>query len=157
VLVDFLLISPFKFLLDFLVISPFVVPADDIPVLDFFSIWFLGLLLLKIWTMLAHGTWDAPFLRAVWVSQTVLVPVTMKLVTALGVPYVLVKGLFPRFGYSDAVNSAVYHFAWLGSLAMCVLCYLAKAFCRVLVKLHDSIRDERYIIGQRLQDYTENS
>lgn len=157
VLVDFLLISPFKFLLDFLVISPFIVPFDDIPVLDFFSIWLLGLVLLKLWTKLAHRTWDTPFLRAMWVWQDVLAPITMKLVTALGVPYVLAKGLFPRFGYSDAVNSAVYHFAWLGSLAVCALCYLAKAFCRVLVKLHDSIRDERYIIGQRLQDYPDNS
>ncbi|CAM0910617.1 unnamed protein product [Alopecurus aequalis] len=156
-LVDFLLISPFKFLLDFLVISPFIVPADDIPVLDFFSIWLLGLLSLKIWTMLAHGTWDAPLLRAMWVLQDVLVPTIMKLVTALGVPYVVAKGLFPRLGCSDAVNSAVYHFAWFGSLMVCALCYLAKAFCGVLVKLHDSIRDERYVIGQRLQDYTDNS
>ena len=84
-------------------------------------------------------------------------PITMKLVIVLCVPYVLAKGLFPRFGYSAAVNSAVYHFAWLGSLALCGLCYLAKVFWGVLVKLHDSIRDERYIIGQRLQDYTDNS
>ncbi|KAM0840037.1 hypothetical protein ACQ4PT_059930 [Festuca glaucescens] len=180
VLVDFLLISPFKFLVDLVVISPFTVPADDIPVLDLFSIWFLGRLLLKFWTKLAHWRTDASFLayfidgrwdpkltraredgfaglRAMWVLQDVLVPITMKLVTALGVPYMLAKGLFPRFGYSDAVNSVVYHFAWLGSLAVCALCYLAKAFYRVLVKLHDSIRDERYIIGQRLQDYTDNS
>uniref|UniRef100_A0A453SAM5 E3 ubiquitin-protein ligase MARCHF6-like C-terminal domain-containing protein n=1 Tax=Aegilops tauschii subsp. strangulata TaxID=200361 RepID=A0A453SAM5_AEGTS len=179
-LVDFLLISPFKFLVDFLVMSPFIVPADDIPVLDLFSIWFLGLLLLKFWTNLAHWTRDAPFLahfidgrwdwkltrakddgfaglRAKWVLQDILMPITMKLVIVLGVPYVLVKGLFPRFGYSAAVNSAVYHFAWLGSLAFCGLCYLAKVFWGALVKLHDSIRDERYIIGQRLQDYTDNS
>ncbi|XP_037466247.1 probable E3 ubiquitin ligase SUD1 isoform X4 [Triticum dicoccoides] len=179
-LVDFLLISPFKFLVDFLVMSPFIVPADDIPVLDLFSIWFLGLLLLKFWTNLAHWTRDAPFLahfidgrwdwklsrakddgfaglRAKWVFQDILMPVTMKLVIVLGVPYVLAKGLFPRFGYSAAVNSAVYHFAWLGSLALCGLCYLAKVFWGALVKLHDSIRDERYIIGQRLQDYTDNS
>ncbi|VAI89370.1 unnamed protein product [Triticum turgidum subsp. durum] len=179
-LVDFLLISPFKFLVDFLVMSPFIVPADDIPVLDLFSIWFLGLLLLKFWTNLAHWTRDAPFLahfidgrwdwkltrakddgfaglRTKWVFQDILMPVTMKLVIVLGVPYVLAKGLFPRFGYSAAVNSAVYHFAWLGSLALCGLCYLAKVFWGALVKLHDSIRDERYIIGQRLQDYTDNS
>ncbi|EMS54464.1 hypothetical protein TRIUR3_21051 [Triticum urartu] len=179
-LVDFLLISPFKFLVDFLVMSPFIVPSDDIPVLDFFSIWFLGMLLLKFWTNLAHWTRDAPFLahfidgrwdwkltrakddgfaglRAKWVLQDILMPITMKLVIVLCVPYVLAKGLFPRFGYSAAVNSTVYHFAWLGSLALYALCYLAKVFWGVLVKLHDSIRDERYIIGQRLQDYTDNS
>ena len=92
-----------------------------------------------------------------WVLQDVLVPITIKLVTVLGVPYVLAKGFFPRLGYSGVVNSAVYHFAWLGSLMVYALCYLAKAFCRVMVKLHDSIRDERYVIGQRLQDYPDNS
>jgi len=55
------------------------------------------------------------------------------------------------------------------SLAMCVLCYIAKLLCRLVVRLHDSIRDElcrlvvrlhhsirdeRYLVGQRLQNYT---
>lgn len=96
-------------------------------------------------------------LRAMWVLQDVLMPITRKLLTALCVPYVLAKGVFPSFGYSAAVNSTVYHFAWLGSLALFALCYLAKVFCRVLVRLHDSIRDDRYLIGQRLQNYADNS
>lgn len=178
-LVDFLLISPFMFLVDFLLMSPFIVPTDDIPVLDSFSIWFLGLLSLKFWTKLAHWTRDTPFLahfidgrwewkltqakedgfaglRAMWVLRDVLMPITTKLVSALGVPYVLAGCFFPRFGYSVAVNTTVHRFAWLGSLALCGLCYLAKVFCRVLVKLHDSIRDDRYLIGQRLRDYPDD-
>jgi hypothetical protein len=48
-------------------------------------------------------------------------PIATKLVAALCVPYVLAKGVFPRFGYSAAVNSTVYRFAWLVILGLGVL------------------------------------
>jgi E3 ubiquitin-protein ligase MARCH6 len=80
--------------------------------------------------------------------------IATKLLAALDVPYVLAKAFFPRLGYSAAVNSTVYHFAWLGSIVFCVLCYLTKVFC---AKLHDSIRDDRYIVRQRLQDVADGS
>ncbi|XP_062195564.1 probable E3 ubiquitin ligase SUD1 isoform X2 [Phragmites australis] len=181
-LFTWILIIPFLIglLVDCLLISPFVVPANEVPVLDFFCTWFLGMQLLKFWTKLVHWTrvvpslayfiserWDQKLtrarqdgfsgLRAMWVLQDVLMPITVKLVSALCVPYVLAKGVFPRFGYSAAVNSTVHRFAWLGSLALCALYHLAKVFCRFFVKLHDSIRDERYLIGQRLQNYAGNS
>uniref|UniRef100_A0A0D9X3C4 RING-CH-type domain-containing protein n=1 Tax=Leersia perrieri TaxID=77586 RepID=A0A0D9X3C4_9ORYZ len=167
-------------LLNFLLISPFTAPANDILAIDLFCTWFLGLLLLKFWVKLVHWTRVAPFLiyfiderwdwkltrarmdgfsrlRALWILQDILMPITMKLLTALCVPYALARGVFPNFGYPDAVNSAVYRFAWLGGLALCMLCHLAKVFCKILVKLHDSIRDERYLIGRRLQNYVDNS
>ncbi|KAL6659619.1 hypothetical protein ACP70R_003659 [Stipagrostis hirtigluma subsp. patula] len=167
-------------LVDCLLIAPFVVPGNETPVLDFFCTWFTGMQLLKFWTKLVRWTRVAPFLayfvderwdwklnqakedgfsglRSMWVLQEVLMPITVKLLYALCAPYVLAKGLFPVFGYSDAVNYAVHRFAWLGSLALYVLYHLAKVFCEFLVKLHDSIRDERYLIGQRLQNYAGNS
>jgi E3 ubiquitin-protein ligase MARCH6 len=30
---------------------------------------------------------------------------------------------------------------------------MAKVLSRLVVRLHDSIRDERYLVGQRLQNY----
>lgn len=91
-------------------------------------------------------------LRAPWVLQDVLMPITVRLLSALCVPYVLAKGVAPRFGYSAGRNSLVLRFAWVGSLVMCAVCYVAKELSRFVVRLHDSIRDERYLIGQRLQD-----
>lgn len=165
-------------LVDCLLISPFVAP-NEVLVLDFFCIWFLGAHLLKFWTKLVHWTRVVPFLayfidenwvekltqacedgfsglRAMWVMQDILMPISVKLLSALCVPYVLAKGVFPMFGYSAAVNSTVHRFAWLGSLAVCVLYHLGKLARRFFVKLHDSIRDERYLIGQRLQNYADN-
>ena len=77
-----------------------------------------------------------------------LVSFSMELLTALAIPYVLSKEVFPRLGYS-AVNSTVHRAAWLYSFALCVLCYLAKESYN---KLHDSIWEVRYIVGQRLED-----
>ncbi|CAL5009345.1 unnamed protein product [Urochloa decumbens] len=159
-------------LVDCLLISPFVVSSNEVPVLDFLCTWFLGLQLLKFWTKLVRWTRVAPFLayfiderwdwkltqaredgfsglRAMWVLRDILMPIIVKLLSALCIPYVLAKGVAPT-------NSAVLRFAWLGSLAMCLLCYIAKVLCRLVVRLHDSIRDERYLIGQRLQNYTDN-
>ncbi|CAO2210473.1 unnamed protein product [Urochloa humidicola] len=159
-------------LVDCLLISPFVVSSNEVPVLDFLCTWFLGLQVLKFWTKLVRWTRVAPFLayfiderwdrkltqaredgfsglRAMWVLRDILMPIIVKLLSALCIPYVLAKGVAP-------MNSAVLRFAWLGSLAMCVLCYIAKVLCRLVVRLHDSIRDERYLIGQRLQNYTDN-
>ncbi|CAL4996036.1 unnamed protein product [Urochloa decumbens] len=159
-------------LVDCLLISPFVVSSNEVPVLDFLCTWFLGFQLLKFWTKLVRWTRVAPFLtyfiderwdrkltqaredgfsglRAMWVLRDILMPIIVKLMSALCIPYVVAKGVAPT-------NSAVLRFAWLGSLAMCVLCYIAKVLCRLAVRLHDSIRDERYLIGQRLQNYTDN-
>jgi E3 ubiquitin-protein ligase MARCH6 len=92
-------------------------------------------------------------LRAMWVLRDILMPMMVKLLSALCIPCVLAKVVAPAFGYSSSMNSVVLRFAWLGSLAMCVLCYMAKVLSRLVVRLHDSIRDERYLVGQRLQNY----
>jgi E3 ubiquitin-protein ligase MARCH6 len=89
-----------------------------------------------------------------WFFQDIFMPIAMKLVSALCVPYVLAKGVFPRFGYSAAVNSAMYRFAWLVILGLVAFCYLAKVLC---VELHASIRDDRYLIGKRVQDVADGS
>ncbi|VAH23693.1 unnamed protein product [Triticum turgidum subsp. durum] len=115
--------------------------------------------------------------------RDIFVPVATNLLAALGVPYVLAGGVFPSLGYSAAVNSTVRRFAWLGCIGLCVLCHLAKlvwvlkpldrlaklfwvlsalcyraklfwAFC--VEELRDSVRDERVIIGQRLEDVADD-
>jgi E3 ubiquitin-protein ligase MARCH6 len=119
---------------------------------------FLSYFIDERWDLKLTQAWSDGFsgLRAIWVMQDVLMPISAKLLSALLVPYVLAKGVFPTFGYSIAVNSTVHRFAWLGSLGVCVLYHLGKLACKFFVKLHDSIRDERYLVGQKLQNYTDN-
>lgn len=96
-------------------------------------------------------------LQGLWVLREIVFPIIMKLLTALCVPYVLARGIFPIFGYPLVVNSAVYRFAWLGCLFFSLLYFCAKRFHVWFTNLHNSIRDDRYLIGRRLHNFGENS
>ncbi|WRX13236.1 zinc finger protein [Theobroma cacao] len=163
-------------LFELLVIVPMRVPVDESPVFLLYQDWALGLIFLKIWTrlvMLDHmmplvdESWRVKFervredgfsrLQGLWVLREIVFPIIMKLLTALCVPYVLARGVFPVLGYPLVVNSAVYRFAWLGCLGFSFLCFCAKRFHVWFTNLHNSIRDDRYLIGRRLHNYGEDS
>jgi E3 ubiquitin-protein ligase MARCH6 len=84
-------------------------------------------------------------------------PIVTKLLTALCVPYVLARGIFPVLGYPLIVNSAVYRFAWLGCLIFSALFFCGKRFHVWFTNLHNSIRDDRYLIGRRLHNFGEDT
>ncbi|CAN4112179.1 unnamed protein product [Withania somnifera] len=161
-------------LFELLVIVPLRVPVDESPVFLLYQDWALGLIFLKIWTrlvMLDHmmplvdESWRLKFervkengfsrLQGFWVLREIVLPIIMKLLTALCVPYVLARGVFPILGYPLLVNSAVYRFAWLGCLAFSLFCFCAKRFHLWFTNLHNSIRDDRYLIGRRLHNFGE--
>ncbi|CAO2813944.1 unnamed protein product [Amaranthus hypochondriacus] len=163
-------------LFELLVIVPMRVPVDESPVFLLYQDWALGLIFLKIWTrlvMLDHmmplvdESWRTKFervredgfsrLQGLWVLREIVLPIIMKLLTALCVPYVLARGVFPVFGYPLVVNSAVYRFAWLGCLCLSVIFFCAKRFHVWFTNLHNSIRDDRYLIGRRLHNFGEVS
>ncbi|KAE9613615.1 hypothetical protein Lal_00016144 [Lupinus albus] len=162
-------------LFELLVIVPMRVPVDESPVFLLYQDWALGLIFLKIWTrlvMLDHmmplvdESWRAKFervredgfsrLQGLWVLKEIVLPIIMKLLTALCVPYVLARGVFPALGYPLVVNSAVYRFAWLGCLSFSLFCFCAKRFHVWFTNLHNSIRDDRYLIGRRLHNFGEH-
>lgn len=95
-------------------------------------------------------------LRLFWVLREIVTPIMMNLLTALCVPYVLARGVFPIFGYPLVMNSLVYRFAWLGCLFLGVVCFSAKRFHVWFTSLHNSIRDDRYLIGRRLHNFGED-
>lgn len=162
-------------LFELLVIVPMRVPVDESPVFLLYQDWALGLIFLKIWTrlvMLDHmmplvdESWRVKFervredgfsrLQGLWVLREIVFPIIMKLLTALCVPYVLARGVFPVLGYPLVVNSAVYRFAWLGCLCFSVLWFCAKRFHVWFTNLHNSIRDDRYLVGRRLHNFGED-
>ncbi|XP_038725616.1 probable E3 ubiquitin ligase SUD1 isoform X2 [Tripterygium wilfordii] len=162
-------------LFELLVIVPMRVPVDESPVFLLYQDWAVGLIFLKIWTRLvmldrmmplADESWRMKFervredgfsrLRGLWVLQEIVLPIIIKLLTALCVPYVLARGVFPVLGYPLVVNSAVYRFAWLGCLCFSVLCFCAKRFHVWFTNLHNSIRDDRYLIGRQLHNFGED-
>ncbi|KAL8143754.1 hypothetical protein V2J09_016786 [Rumex salicifolius] len=162
-------------LFELLVIVPMRVPINESPVFLLYQDWALGLIFLKIWTRLVmldqmmplvDVTWRIKFervredgfsrLQGLWVLREIVLPIMMKLLTALCVPYVLAKGVFPVLGYPLIVNSAVYRFAWLGCLGLSLFCFCARRFHMWFTNLHNSIRDDRYLIGRRLHNFGED-
>ncbi|AQK81892.1 putative E3 ubiquitin ligase SUD1 [Zea mays] len=163
-------------LFELLVIVPMRVPIDESPVFLLYQDWALGLIFLKIWTRLVmldqmaplvDESWRSKFervrddgfsrLKGLWVLHEIIMPIVTKLLTALCVPYVLARGIFPLLGYPLIVNSAVYRFAWLGSLIFSALFFWGKRFHVWFTNLHNSIRDDRYLIGRRLHNFGEDS
>jgi E3 ubiquitin-protein ligase MARCH6 len=96
-------------------------------------------------------------LKGLWVLHEIITPIVTKLLTALCVPYVLARGVFPVLGYPLIVNSAVYRFAWLGCLIFSTIFFCGKRFHVWFTNLHNSIRDDRYLIGRRLHNFGEDS
>lgn len=163
-------------LFELLVIVPMRVPVDESPVFLLYQDWALGLIFLKIWTRLVmldqmaplvDESWREKFervredgfsgLRGFWILREIVIPIITKLLTALCVPYVFAKGVFPILGYPLIVNSTVYRFAWLGCLLFSMLYFCAKRFHVWFMNLHNAIRDDRYLIGRRLHDFGEHA
>ncbi|KAF3545150.1 hypothetical protein DY000_02010007 [Brassica cretica] len=146
--------------LELLVIVPMRVPVDETPVFLLYQDWALGFIFLKIWTTLVtkfERVEEDGFsrLQGLWVLKEIVSPILMKLLTALCVPYVLAKGVFPMLGCPLVVNSAVYRFAWIGCLSVSFFFSCAKR-CHVwFINLHNSIRDDRYLVGRRLLNFEE--
>ncbi|CAF2240075.1 unnamed protein product [Brassica napus] len=139
--------------IELLVIVPMRVPVDETPVFLLYQDWALGFIFLKIWTTLVKDGFSR--FQGLWVLKEIVSPILMKLLTALCVPYVLAKGVFPMLGYPLVVNSAVYRFAWIGCLSASLFFSCAKR-CHVwFINLHNSIRDDRYLVGRRLLNFEE--
>lgn len=163
-------------LFELLVVVPLRVPIDESPVFLLYQDWALGLVFLKIWmrlvmlgqaTPLANESWRSKFeqvkadgfsrLQGIWIMREILAPILMKLLTALCVPYVFARGLFPSLGYSLIINSAVYRFSWSGCLILAAGWYGVRRVQHWFLDLHNSIRDDRYLIGKRLHNFGEDS
>ncbi|XP_076887469.1 putative E3 ubiquitin ligase SUD1 [Bidens hawaiensis] len=163
-------------LFEHLVIVPMRVPVDESPVFLLYQDWAFGLIFLKLWTQLVmleqmtplvDDSWRLKFervrndgfsrLQGFWVLKEIIVPIGMKLLTALCFPYVLARGVFPAFGYPLIVNSAVYRFAWVGCLSFSMAWFCGKRCYVWFNELHNSIRDDRYLIGRRLHNFGDNN
>ncbi|CAK9266883.1 unnamed protein product [Sphagnum jensenii] len=161
-------------LFELVVVVPLRVPVYESPVFLLYQDWALGLVFLKIWTRLVSlgqmmpmvdDSWRVKFeqvrsdgfsrLRGWWVFTSIIAPILIHLLTVLCLPYVLACGIFPLFGYSLVVNSSVYRFAWLGSLLLGLCWYGTKRLYKWLLDLHNSIRDDRYLVGRQLHNFAE--
>lgn len=107
----------------------------------------------KFERLLKHSLSHQPTL---WLVQEILVPMITRLLIALCVPYMLARQVLTMLGHPLLVNSAIHRYVWPGCFAFSIMWFCAKIIHAGVVHLHNSIRDDRYRVGERLQDYGES-
>ncbi|XP_062101931.1 probable E3 ubiquitin ligase SUD1 isoform X2 [Humulus lupulus] len=162
-------------LLDLVVVVPIRLPLDEGTVSTLFQCWVLGWLflitlfglvmvdnvhsvderwLVKLQRTVSDGLAHQP---ALWLLKEILVPTTTRILIALCTPCMLVRLAFSVLGYPFPVKSAIHRFFWPGCFAFSILWFSSKIIYAFIIYLHNRIRDDRYCVGRRLQDYGEST
>jgi E3 ubiquitin-protein ligase MARCH6 len=158
-------------LCDVMVFVPIRVPLERTPVYFLTTDWALGLLHTKcvcgvVW--LGNSTLkqnlDRIYRNGIrnmnlkFIVTKVAIPVILYLSLALVVPYVFVHGIVPQFTYFglpfatvNYIQRRVYPFIAISVLGTVIVLSMLMQFRGV----YRRIRDERYLIGQRLMNYTQ--
>ncbi|KAJ4913740.1 RING/FYVE/PHD zinc finger superfamily protein [Raphanus sativus] len=163
-------------LIDLMIIIPSQVSLDELPVYNFLHDWLIGVCVLHILIFLTMSTpvtcfatvaWceKLQIIRSVginhlpftWLIQDVIGSAINTLLTTLCVPYVLVNNsLFPVLGFSRETNLTVQRFVWPVLLAVMVIWFSAKLTRDLIIYIHQVEFDNRYKVGERLVDFTED-
>ncbi|XP_019096333.1 PREDICTED: probable E3 ubiquitin ligase SUD1 [Camelina sativa] len=161
-------------LIDLMIIIPSRVPLNESAVYFLIQDWLIGVVVLHIWTFLTMFTpvsyfttkaWRGKFERirtvginrlpSMWLLRDVIGSIVNTLLTTLSIPYLLAKALFPLLGYPQSINSAVERFIWPALLALITVWLMAKLTRHVIIYLHQMVFNERYLVGERVDNLTE--
>lgn len=160
-------------LLELTITVPLRVPFNETPYLYLHQDWALGLLIMKLWNKVVlagrlNGDWRQRVERAreggvlgmgpnfPRTLQEVVLPVLMWTLIALCLPYTFAQGVLPLLGCSTFVSNVVYRFIYVGIAAVYGVQVAMRSLLRAMRGLHDSIRDDKYLIGKRLYNFSDN-
>lgn len=91
-----------------------------------------------------------------WLIRDVIGSIIVSLLCILCVPYMVMNSLFPILGFSGEVNLAVQRFIWPAILALIPIWFSVKLTRVLIIYLHQLEFDNRYKVGERLVDFTED-
>ncbi len=160
-------------LLELTITVPLRVPHNETPYLYLQQDWALGLLIMKLWNKVVLAgrlnlEWRERVERAreggflgmgpniERTLQEVVLPVLGWTLVALSTPYAVAFGVLPLFGHSTFVTGVVYRFSYLGIAVTYLLQLAIRSLFSAMRSLHDSIRDDRYLIGKRLYNFRDS-
>jgi len=153
--------------INYTIIVPLRSDTNQTPVFYPYYTYALGLLYLKIWFRLmvlegVNSQWNARFTKITqdgirnmdlhYILTNVIFPIINYLLLRLCVPYFILKLVLPHLDFPettiDYISRHIYiNFASLIALFECM--YSATSY---LVVLHSKIRDDKYLIGEQLQN-----
>lgn len=160
-------------LLELTLTIPIRVAYNETPYLSLHQDWALGLLLIKLWTRIALAggfdtQWRERFERAreggimglgpnfVRTIREVVIPVLSRILVALSVPHAISRGLLPLLGASAFVSSVVHRYIYLWIAISYLIFELTRYSIAMIHSLHDSIRDDKYLVGRRLYNFSDS-
>lgn len=153
---------------DILVIMPLRLSADQTPIHFVWQSWALGVLHSKIFcaiTVIGPNWWlktvidricrnGLTDLDVVYLLRKLVIPVVMVLLNLLALPYFLAFVLLPLLVDADPLVQNIFYRRFYHVLlcsVMLVMFFVLQA--KQMKKLYMKIKNDRYLIGQRLQNY----
>ncbi|BFZ13209.1 hypothetical protein BsWGS_16248 [Bradybaena similaris] len=154
-------------LFDVIIVAPMRVPLDQSPIFFPWQDWALGVLHMKILTaviMMGPQWWLKRAIERVYndgmrnlnmrfIMTQICMPVSTCLGLALAVPYVIAHSIVPACGVSleteTLVVRRIYPFVLTVIIGSAMLLFQIRQFRR----LYNHIKDDKYLVGQRLVNY----
>lgn len=157
----------FGLLLELVVVVPLRVPLEQTPVLFVWQDWALGVLYTKIACAVTMMGPDWRLRAAIerayrdgirdmdlgFVLRELAAPVVACFGLALAVPYVVAHSLVPLAVASPQLRNLIARRLYPFLLLVCFLGALATFQVRQFQKLYEHIKNDKYLVGQRLVNY----
>ncbi|GFR79088.1 E3 ubiquitin-protein ligase MARCH6 [Elysia marginata] len=154
-------------LFDVIIVAPMRVPLDQSPIFFPWQDWALGVLHMKILTaviMMGPQWWLKRAIERVYndgmrnlnmrfIMSQICLPVSTCLGLALAVPYVIAYSIIPALGVNFETQTFVVRRIYPFVLTMIMCCAMLVFQVRQFRRLYNHIKDDKYLVGQRLVNY----
>ncbi|RUS79521.1 hypothetical protein EGW08_012719 [Elysia chlorotica] len=154
-------------LFDVIIVAPMRVPLDQSPIFFPWQDWALGVLHMKILTaviMMGPQWWLKRAIERVYndgmrnlnmrfIMSQICLPVSTCLGLALAVPYVIAYSIVPALGVNFETQTFVVRRIYPFVLTMIMCCAILVFQVRQFRRLYNHIKDDKYLVGQRLVNY----
>ncbi|XP_054975604.1 E3 ubiquitin-protein ligase MARCHF6 isoform X1 [Sorex araneus] len=158
-------------LFELVIVAPLRVPLDQTPLFYPWQDWALGVLHAKIIaaiTLMGPQWWLKTVIEQVYANgirnidlhyiiRRLAAPVISVLLLSLCVPYVMASGIVPLLGVTaemqNLVHRRIYPFLLMVVVLMAILSFQVRQFKR----LYEHIKNDKYLVGQRLVNYERKS
>uniref|UniRef100_A0A8C5R3N6 E3 ubiquitin-protein ligase MARCHF6 n=1 Tax=Leptobrachium leishanense TaxID=445787 RepID=A0A8C5R3N6_9ANUR len=158
-------------LFELVIVAPLRVPLDQTPLFYPWQDWALGVLHAKIIaaiTLMGPQWWLKTVIEQVYANgirninlhfiiRKLAAPVISVLLLSLCIPYIIATGIIPYIGVApemlNLVQRRIYPFLLMVVILMGILSFQIRQFKR----LYEHIKNDKYLVGQRLVNYERKS
>ncbi|XP_048695541.1 E3 ubiquitin-protein ligase MARCHF6 isoform X2 [Lepidochelys kempii] len=158
-------------LFELVIVAPLRVPLDQTPLFYPWQDWALGVLHAKIIaaiTLMGPQWWLKTVIEQVYANgirnidlhfiiRKLATPVISVLLLSLCIPYIIASGVVPLLGVTaemqNLVQRRIYPFLLMVVVLMGILSFQVRQFKR----LYEHIKNDKYLVGQRLVNYERKS